>query len=288
MTVTPDTFRRHLAILGEYFEFVSLSAWLERRQRGDALPRMACAITFDDGWADNHEFAFPVLRERDVPATIFLVAEKIGTRGKFWPERLARLLVAAGTAPGEDRAAPELQWLDRLRAAAGITGATPDRGALSQAIAAAKPFADSEIERHLDVLEQYPGTAAGNEPPSLLDWEQVNEMLASGLVEAGSHTCNHVRLNARLAPERLEREIVYSGELIKAHTDRDAVTFCFPNGDTSPRATELVRQHYSGAVTTRCGWNSAATDAHLLNRIGVHEDISADRVSLLARISGWF
>ena len=94
MMVTPDTFEMHLEELDKKFEMVRLCDWLENVRAKKALPRRACAITFDDGWRDNYEFAFPVLKKKNVPASLFLVSNMIGTRSDFWPGNLTRVLQA--------------------------------------------------------------------------------------------------------------------------------------------------------------------------------------------------
>jgi peptidoglycan/xylan/chitin deacetylase (PgdA/CDA1 family) len=43
-------------------------------------------ITFDDGYADNFTHALPVLREFDVPATIFVITKNIGQENVVWRE----------------------------------------------------------------------------------------------------------------------------------------------------------------------------------------------------------
>src|SRR5690606_15090180 len=119
MIVTPDSFRQQLRILKQLFELMPLSEWIERRTSGKPLPARACAVTFDDGWLDNYEYALPILREEQVPATLFAVSHMIGTTRQFWPNRLARVLA-------ESSANAPLPSLEKLP---GYVGGSFDREA---------------------------------------------------------------------------------------------------------------------------------------------------------------
>jgi peptidoglycan/xylan/chitin deacetylase (PgdA/CDA1 family) len=82
-------------------------------------------------------------------------------------------------------------------------------------------------------------------------------------------------------------EIVDSRTEIAASVGAPVDLFCYPNGDSTPAARELVSQHYVGAVTTEKGWHSTRADPYQIRRIGVHEHISNRPASFLARLSGW-
>lgn len=278
MIVTPETFRQHLHQLKQLFEVLPLSAWIERRNANKPLPDRACAITFDDGWLDNFEFALPILEQEQVPATLFAVSHMIGTQREFWPNRLARALIAAHDANAA------LNW---LQGAPGYAPSrTPDREYTAALIDYCKRFPDSDLHAWLDDTEQRLNIAPAA-TPSLMSWDQLRQMQASGLVEVGSHTCNHFRLLDSLPRDTLAAEIAESRHRLEHELERPVQLFCYPNGDACVAAVEQVRRHYTAAVTTRRGINSSGTDAHELLRIGVHEDISRTPGQFKARLSGW-
>lgn len=280
MMVTPVTFRRHLDWLKPEFELVSLGEWVNRAQRGKTLPVRACAITFDDGWRDNFEFALPILRETGTPATIFVVSHRIGTQQIFWPNRVARALCLRGALADCSSAI----WLRGLAPLSTDRPLTPDE--ISKAIAACKTLTDRELSERLDQIEKELGLGPWPER-FLMDWEELCAMVESGLVEIGSHTCHHMRLNDATNDQDTTREVVESQGLLQERLNRPVRLFCYPNGDVSLRALDLVQQHYDAAVTTRRGINTPAIPIHQLMRIGIHEDISRCQPDFLTRLSGW-
>ena len=287
MIVTPESFSLHLEILKNRFTMVRLSEWIEKKNNGSRLPAMACAITFDDGWADNYEFAYPLLQEHSIPATIFLVSDMIGTSYRFWPERLARLIISITSEPVKYQSHPALPWIMQLCKTDRIHDTPKTSDDFSHIISRAKALTDEDIHARLDSIEQELGFNNNDSESSLLNWNQLSEMIDSGLVEAGSHTCRHIRLNPDTSDAVLQQEIINSKNQIEGHTGQTVTSFCFPNGDYSPQALAMVREHYACAVTTCPGWNTAKTDNYLLRRLGIHEDVTSNKTAFLARISGW-
>jgi peptidoglycan/xylan/chitin deacetylase (PgdA/CDA1 family) len=85
LTVTPKNFEDHLEIINEIANPLSLNEYVSRL-KSDTLPERSIAITFDDGYADNYENAFPLLIKNNIHATIFIASKYIGTH--FWWEIL--------------------------------------------------------------------------------------------------------------------------------------------------------------------------------------------------------
>lgn len=279
MYVSPETLDMHLAVLKRHFQLVHLDDWLSDAGAGRPLPSQACVLTFDDGWRDNFEHAFPVLRKHVAPATIFLVSTMTGTAQVFWPNRLGRLLTRVPAGERLPGALGELLAPLTTRAAAPLQLAQID-----QAIVLAKQLDEPSLTAALDEGEGRWG--APSDARAVLDEAEIAAMAQSGLVRFGSHTRTHFRLRGTVAPEILEREIGLSGEEIGRGAGRPASLFCYPNGDLTTAAVDVVRRHYIGAVTTRKGWYVAGGDRYLIPRIGVHEDISSRPATFLARIGG--
>jgi peptidoglycan/xylan/chitin deacetylase (PgdA/CDA1 family) len=277
MVVSARTFDLHLQILKEHFTLVHLGEWLQRARSGLPLPARACALTFDDGWSDAYETAWPLLRRHGVPATLFLVTDYVDTPLRFWPERLVEVLRRAARTPGA-WSQPEFRWLRAL----GVGPGSP----FESIISTAKSLPDHAIHERLGEMEERHGVQLPR-AAHLMTWDQTRRMIADGLIEAGSHTCTHHRLGQPMDESQLLREIVGSKETLQQNLDKPVELFCYPNGEISPAADRIVRNHYLAACSTNRGWNDAEQDRHRLRRIGMHDGVSADYHAFLARLSGW-
>lgn len=91
-TVSPDQFRSHLDHLaGLELKVLTLGQVADHLRSGTPLPAGAVCITFDDGLEDFDRHAWPQLRERGMPATLYTVAGYIGGRSGWLPGEAGRL-----------------------------------------------------------------------------------------------------------------------------------------------------------------------------------------------------
>ena len=76
----PKRFAKQMAFLKKKGTvFYTVSEMIEHYIEHGSFPQRGLAITFDDGWKDNYENAFPILREFGIKATIFLISSCLGT-----------------------------------------------------------------------------------------------------------------------------------------------------------------------------------------------------------------
>lgn len=274
MYVTPETFERHLRFLTDHFRILSLQDLLAMWHEGGCDPSVRyCALTFDDGWLDNHRYAYPLLRGSRVPATIFLPTDLIGTRQWLWPDRLAYLLRhprfrgSAGIV--REVLAPFTQRYP------GLTGIDGGRSAeaLDSLIELVKTLPDETRDQVLDSLAQASGIPVPAER-RFVNWDEVREMSSHGIA-FGSHTCTHSALG-RLDREPLRRELQQSLEALRRERANCVPVLSYPYGDhTALVVAEARACGYHAAVTTRAGLESSQpADLFRLRRIGVHDDVS--------------
>ena len=283
MLLAPESLDLHLALLRDQFEMVHLDDWLEARAAGNPLPRRACAITFDDGWQDNYEYAFPLLQKHGTPATIFLVTDLVGGRYRFWPNRLGHALHRLDDIDALADWPAELASVVRAAIQAEDVSWPLDAAAVDRAVAGCKKgFNDSELHALIDEVE----APSGELPRDLLDWSEIAAMSNSGLIRFGSHTCRHTRLLQGLPDESIRHEVGHSRRVIEEHLNRPCTLFCYPNGNKTDRAEKIVKDHYQGAVLTESGWNSRAVSPFRIRRVGLHEGIAATAPALLSRLAG--
>lgn len=91
--VSPKRFDWHMAYLKKHhFNVLSLSTLVQIIKQGKPLPRKSVVITFDDGYEDNFQYAFPILKKYGFPATIFVITDIVNTEGYLTTTQLKEML----------------------------------------------------------------------------------------------------------------------------------------------------------------------------------------------------
>jgi peptidoglycan/xylan/chitin deacetylase (PgdA/CDA1 family) len=258
-TVDTRNFRQQISYLARTFTICDLEEILTRIESGIPLPPRCASITFDDGYRDNFDHAFPVLRTFGLPATIFLTAGNIDRREPLWFDRVLSAFRAT-----------RLDWFR-------LPGLTPrPLGTLEQRWQAALHVL-MEL-KNLDLNARAIRVASLQElldvtPPDdadlLLEWKEVESMSHQGM-SFGSHTMTHCTLS-RASADQAHWELAESKSLIESHIGRPVRLFAYPHGkpeDVSADAAARVREAgYGLAFTTVSGANAVTDDRYLLRRI---------------------
>lgn len=273
LCVGQTQFEHLLRWLRRHFDFVSMPHLLELP--GGDRPRVA--LTFDDGWRDNAEVAYPLLERYQVPASIFLSTDFIGSGQGFWWESIGETLWQQ---PDSAAAQPLLMQLRAQALAPPAELLQPGNShARSRALGAYLQRLKGLPPASLQALaDSCPSASA----PHSLDWAQVRRLERSGLVRFGPHGASHSILT-RLDRTALRDDLQRSHQALQAHCQAPLGIYCYPNGDHDPEVRAAVAElGYHYALSTRCGLIEADGNPRLaLPRIDVSH-ASAAHPGLLA------
>ncbi|MBI5241005.1 MAG: polysaccharide deacetylase family protein [Elusimicrobia bacterium] len=272
--VRAEDFERHLVFLKENFQVVRLTDYAEALCGRQPLPKACAVITFDDGYADNHSVALPLLRKHGLPATVFLAADFVVKGAPLWVDRLAAAFSA--TELGD--------WTDPAAGTRFPLGT--DAGRTTCCLWVKSRLKLLPDAARAELLERICLALRGPAEPTLpslfspLTREQVREMAGSGLIDFGSHGLSHAILTALPAADA-RREIAGSKKVLEEFCGGPVLSFAYPNGDYDPGVARLVQEAgYACAVTGGLSLNEPdQTDRFAIRRVAFAE---GDSVAVMA------
>lgn len=253
-TVDAAQFDRICGWLGEWFRVWPLDQAVAALRDG-RLPARVAAITFDDGYADNHDQALPILRRHGLSATFFIATGYLDG-GRMWNDTLTEAMRRAA-GPELDLRGLGLPGIDTLPLASG-----PQRlQALRRLIAATKYLPVAQRQQQVDAIAARSAVALPDD--LMLRSDQVLAMRRAGM-QIGAHTRSHPIL-AGLPEAQAERELRGSREDLENLLGEPVRTLAYPNGkpgvDYNVRCVELARRvGFDLAVSTAWGAASATVD----------------------------
>jgi peptidoglycan/xylan/chitin deacetylase (PgdA/CDA1 family) len=265
----------------EGFEIVPLDA-VPDRLRGEARTQPFAALTFDDGYRDNVEYAWPVLRRHRAPWAVFVTTDFADGTGRLWWIELEQAIAQSdrvtltlneerldlpSRTPREKQAA--FNTIHR-RLLAG------PKDCIDELLAAL----DSEAERGDDTLAT----------SLCLGWPELDSLAGEPDVTIGAHTISHPML-AKLGSFVAMDEIGGGKAYLEQRLGRAVGHFAYPFGSPAVvgrREFGLARQAgFVTAVTTRPGHVFADHIAHLhaLPRVSMN-GLFQTQTALRALLSG--
>ncbi|HYS08657.1 MAG TPA: polysaccharide deacetylase family protein [Myxococcales bacterium] len=272
LNIEQQTFRRHLEVLQESHDIVSLEDALTVLNGTRQAARDVATITFDDGYRDVYAHAFPVMRDLRVPGVIYVPSGFAGTERRLGHDRLFAALrrmrerglgpMAVGVGnPGE-------RWLIDV-----LGGNPPLEVALERLIAR---YPTPGLLRLADALEDRLDLACHRPPEGELplSWEMLREMDAYGIL-TGAHTAEHTVLtHQRLDDAR--REIAQCKAVLERGVRKPVRHFAYCNGYYSAGVAQALKaEGFVSAVTTEDMPNAPGIDPFALKRKVLWEASSA-------------
>ena len=240
---SPALLAKHLAFFSTHYQVVPLASIVA------GAPERALAITFDDAYRSVYEYALPILREYQSPATVFVVTDAIDKDELIWVNELTWLL---NTGAGRAR-----------RAAATILGANLDAPIGIIVERARERCAMNGCRDLLDAVSQ----AAGVRPPAgnsrlYLSWLEAAEMSRVG-ISFGNHTATHPDL-ARLDVAAQQEEITRASLSLEANLPSHAriSALAYPFGAYGANTPEAVAACGMRVMLTIGGSNQLGKSLH--------------------------
>lgn len=285
LLVKKKTFEECMKYIAQSYPVISMDFLIQNFDEWENIVRAGLkpapfVITFDDGWIDSYNTAYPILNQLKLPATIYLTTGFVSSKCSYWQEELNFLLIQilankkVFLNTDNTISTPEISL--KLR---DLISKSEGKAVIFKFIDYLKKFTHDEILKTISDLEAFlkeHSIKAGEDwHRSFVNWDEINSMKDSN-ISFGSHTVSHPILTNE-QPNVFKEEISKSREIIEKETGRNIIHFCYPNGDYNDNIKEIVSKSYKSACTTKGGFVSKESDIYSLNRIGINEEMITDR-----------
>ena len=267
----PDaaSFTTFMDELADVFVPIGVELLVAALADGAELPARSVLVTFDDAYRDFAEVAWPVMRERGIPALLFVpTSYPDAPERQFWWDELYGAIAAA----------TPTDW-----SRVGLEGATPGDAFKSvRDRIKSQPHHDAVATVRDLVTELRWAVTEPTAPPAgrVLGWAELEHLGSEGVALA-PHSRTHPMLDQLDAGE-LDGEIRGSLDDMGARLGRDRVApvFAYPSGGHDPSVRAAVeRAGFAAAFTTERGLvDVVRSDPARLPRLNIGRDASVASV----------
>jgi peptidoglycan/xylan/chitin deacetylase (PgdA/CDA1 family) len=232
-SATAEQFNEQISFLKRSTSLVTLEEALGFISGAVKEIRRLCRvlITFDDGYRDNYDIAFPILRSHGVQGVFFLASSMVGSCAVPWWDQIAWLMKTAQRRRFTLHYPAEL-WVDIE------TNGLPE--SLQAVLRLYKTSENSDPARFMrEMIEETEAEELPATVSRFMSWDEAREMSLAGMA-IGSHTQSHAVLS-QLTPQQQLEELSGSRSILKEQLGVDADVLAYPVGHRDSFSDETQR-----------------------------------------------
>ena len=276
LEVAPDFLERLLLRLKRAaLDVISLDEMHARYISGDFKRRFVC-ITFDDGYKDLVRYAYPLLKQYQLPFALYIPTSFPDRLGELWWVALEAVIAR------NSRIGMLINGEDRHFDCGSVK---EKRDLYDQVYGYLRSMKTEDELRHFvrDLCARHRVDIASFCRDLCMDWQEIIDLAADPLVTIGAHTVNHNMLKKMADESAVRAEMEMSRSVLEAALGKRPEHLAYPVGDPTsagPREFRIAAElGFKTAVTTRPGVLFKAHRDHLtaLPRISVNGDFQQQR-----------
>jgi len=243
---TAADFEKLIKHISEHYNPVCLKEFSESGFDILSSNKLNIAITFDDGYKDNIENGYPILKKYNVPATIFCTTDTLDG-DKLWFQDL-------------------YTKIDNLKQTELSFDWHPTPILMDNKWVAMEKIANScknlNFSETVHRIASIPTSLNQVDKEVMLGWSDLNNLRGSTLITIGAHTCKHWNLTT-LPDDELFHELSIPYEKLMSFMEYDNLMIAYPNGryNDNVLSAVAVAGYSSGFIMTR-GINTINTSKY--------------------------
>lgn len=246
LCVTPENFEKQLLYLKKNYKILKIDKLIKYLKEKRTF-RKGIIITFDDGYADNYEFAFPILERLKIPVTIFVCTDNIDKDEEMWSHQLEQIFYLNKNLP------TKLSFtFNGKKYVFNTQNNRPIKNTYNELHELIKSQNKKKRDEIIAILFNWSGvTKTTKKYYRSLSSSELNKMSNSKYIEIGSHTISHHCLS-KLSYDEQKEEIEESKKQLEKILNKKIFAFSYPFGrkrDYNFETLKIVKNNYQIAFS---------------------------------------
>jgi len=219
------------------FEFISADRLAEMMQNTTTTKGKFACLTFDDGYRDNFELAFPLLKKLNCPFIAFVNIDNLNRNSVQWRYVLDRLLTENENITLSDGVTYDCCSIEKKNEAFHVID---------------KKYCDCDLETIKGLFAPYHIDWQAEADALMMTRDMIREMAQDEVCTIGSHAIRHCHI-AWLDKEEQRNELKMSKDILEEITGKEVAHFAYPFGNHTKTTVDIAKTMYKSAFIARGG-----------------------------------